>query len=546
MHSISVPIPAPRLSPSGRSRPALVFLILAVGNPIHAPAAEDATPDFFGVVRRFADAMIDRSRTNLSEPKSPLFPIVLTRDTYEIPKGNVQNLVTARVPQEFKNIANPHHDQNLYQILYALSKLTGDARYAAEADTVLRHFLRNCQDTRYGFYAWGEHLGWDFAKNAPGGFPAQNSGSASIHEFYRPWIFWGKSFELAPDSALRFARALWKHQINHQGTISWSRHAYLLKDEPSRRGFEFPRHGGFYIATWAEAFRRTGDPEMLQAIDAVVGYFESHRDPKTGVIPHYSGLEYDRSGKELLTVYSPSNVSLAVDLHDAARSMPEASKQRMLDLARSIDRSIMALPHDPGPGGKGFVLFARADATEPVDLWRNPKDPMNGLPPVRIAYSGGWRTAYRGQQPHVRIMPALIARHRQNDSPDYRRLILACADNYVTAAPDFAPEIETAKTAGRSPDVEAGTIGNVMVVLNAAFKISGDSKYLNRAEWFGAWAVQNFWPDASPLPRASVREDVYSAPSRSDTLVMALLHTWLLRNQPERERDVSLIPTDRS
>ena len=28
------------------------------------------------------------------------------------------NLVTARTPQEFKNIANPHHDLNLYQILY--------------------------------------------------------------------------------------------------------------------------------------------------------------------------------------------------------------------------------------------------------------------------------------------------------------------------------------------------------------------------------------------------------------------------------------------
>ncbi len=58
--------------------------------------------------------------------------------------------------------------------------------------------------------------------------------------------------------------------------------------------------------------------------------------------------------------------------------------------------------------------------------------------------------------------------------------------------------------------------------------------------------MKNFWPDTHPLPRASVRENVYSAPSRSDTLVMALLQTSLLRHQPERAKTVKLLASDRS
>lgn len=540
----TTPTPRPFRNARARRGGTLALALLTAGlAAIGAEPAQDATPDFLAVVRRYADAMIDRSRSRLPEPRSPLFPMVLTRDTFEIPPGKVQNLNTARVPQEFKNISNPHHDQNLYQILYALSPLTGDPRYAAEADRVLGYFLKNCQDPRYGFYCWGEHLGWDLRRNAPGGFPAGDPGNGAIHEFYRPWVLWDKSFELAPDNTLRFARALWKYQVNHKGgTISFSRHAMVMKgDDPSRRGYEFPRHGGFYIATWAAAYRRTADAEMLEAIQALVGFYESRRDPKTGVIPHYTGHEYDRSGKAVQNVYTPSNVSLAVDLHDAAASMPEALKTRMLALAASIDASVLAMPHDPGPGGKGFVMFSRPETLEPTEYWSKAQDITNGLPPRRVPYSGGWRSAYVGQYPHTWIMPALIARFEQTKHAGFKRLILACADNYLSAEPDFRPD----KT-GRPPDVEAGVIGNVMVALNAAYKISRDPKYLARSEWFATWAVQNFWTDQSPLPRASVRENVYSAASRSDTLVMALLQTSLLRRQPEREREVKLIPTDRS
>lgn len=509
---------------------------------VPAPPGKSArSPDLLGIVRRFADAMIDRSRSQLPHPERPLFPIVLTRDTFQIPKGKVGNLVTARVPQEFKTIANPHHDLNLYQVLYALGKLTGEAKYGAEADRVLGYFLKNCQEPKYGFFCWGEHIGWDVIENAPGGFPRGDPKNGEIHEFYRPWIYWEKSFDVAPEECLRFARALWNHQLDHKGTISFSRHAMIASaGGPSRRGKEFPRHGGFYIATWAAAYRRTSDPEMLKAIDAMVAFYESHRDPKTGAIPHGTDdFAFERDGTRSDYVYTQSPVSLAVDLEEAAPALPEALRKRMQSLAASIDRSFLALAHDPGPGGKGFVLFASPRTLAPTEYWMTPEDIAKGVPPRRQPWTGGWRSAYVGQHPHTWVTPALIARYQQTGSADYKRLLLACADNYLASDPDAS------LSAGSKEDVEAGSIGNVMVLLNAAFQMTRDDKYLARAEWFGAWAARRFWPDDSPLPRASVRENIYSAASRCDTLAMAMLQTSLLRHQPERASEVSLIATDR-
>ncbi|HEY2573477.1 MAG TPA: hypothetical protein VGH65_05380, partial [Verrucomicrobiaceae bacterium] len=316
-----------------------------------APPASHDAPDLFAMVRGYADAMIDHSRSQLPEPRTPLFPIVVTRDKYQIPTGKVGNLVVARTPQEFKNIANIHHDLNLYQIFYALTKLTGDPKYATEADRVIEYFLKHCQEPKYGFFCWGEHLGWDLLQNAPGGFPAADPKNGMIHEFYRPWIYWEKSWDMAPDPCLKFARALWRHQVDHKdGKISFSRHAMIASaGGPSRRGKDFPRHGGFYIATWAAAYKRTSDPEMLQAIDQMVAFYESRRDPRTGAISHGTDdFAFDKDGRPVAYVYTQSPVSLAIDLENSAPAMPEALKKRMLALARSIDDFFLAVPHDPG------------------------------------------------------------------------------------------------------------------------------------------------------------------------------------------------------
>lgn len=510
-----------------------------------AEPSKEASSDSIALVRGFADAMIEHSRENLPDPKLPLFPIVLTRDKYQVPRVKVSNLYTARVPQEFKSIANIHHDLNLYQIFYALTKLTGEPKYAAEADRVIDYFLKHCQEPKYGFFCWGEHLGWDVLRNEPGGFDPEAKEGRMVHEFYRPWIFWDKSWHMAPDACRRYAQALWRYQIDHAGgKISFSRHAMLASKTPSRRGMDFPRHGGFYIATWAADYRHTKDAEILEAIDKLVASFEARRNPTSGAIMH--GTEdyaFDKDGRKTFYVYTQSPLGLAIELHDAAPAMPDALKQRMTALAESIDKAFLATPHDPGPGGKGFVLFCDPTTLAPTEYWQSKEELDAGKPPRRIPYTGGWRSAYTGEHPHTWLTPTLIARYQQTNNEGYKKLLVACADNYLAADPDEG--LVSPEKSGRAPDVESGSIGNVIVLLNAVFKLTHDDKYLTRAEFFAAWAAKKFWPDKSPLPRASVRENIYSAASRSDTLAMAMLQTALLRTQPEKEKELGLIATDR-
>ena len=230
-------------------------------------------------------------------------------------------------------------------------------------------------------------------------------------------------------------------------------------------------------------------------------------------------------------------------MHDAAAKLPEPLKSRMLKLSTSIDKSVLALAHDPGPGGKGFVVFADPTTLRPTEYWIYKEDLEKGKPPRRIPYTGGWRSAYIGQYPHTKVTPAMMLRYAQTGNKDYRRLLLACADNFLTSEPDLKPQKDANGKPLPLPDVEAGTIGSVMELLNWAYRETKEAKYLDRSVWFGEWALSHYWTDGLPLPRATVRENIYSAPSRSDTLVMALLDAWMLANPTAKT--YPLIPTDR-
>ena len=488
------------------------------------------------VVRGYVEAMLDqdKGRDHFGAQPTPLFATVLDRKTYRIPQGKVDDLFRARVPQEFKFIANPHHDENLLQVLYALARITGQPRYAQEADRTLEYFLTHCQDARYGFFAWGEHLGWDLVDETLGGFPKDNP-KAAIHEFWRPWMYWERSFQLAPEHCTRFARTLWQRQIDHSGSkISWSRHAQVLSDPPNRRGYEFPRHGGFYIQTWAYAYKHAKDPMMLVAIEALVEYFRAARHPVSGAIPHYADMPD--------WLRPQSNVMLAIGLSEAAPLVPEALAAKMRDLAAGIDNVFLKLKHEPGPGGKGFVLTASTRDLAPSPLWFTtgkgftPEPPAgNKSPPRHKAYTEGWVSAYVGPVPHSTMVGYCIARHQQIPSEGYRKLILATADRYLESGPELKPYTEDGRTI--TPKVDAGTIGRVIGLLNYAYRLTGDENYLRRAEWFSDWAIEHFWGDGLPLPLptvpASARQNFYSASSQGDTLALNMLNAWLLRHKPE-------------
>ncbi len=461
--------------------------------------------DYLNIVRSYADYLLEHGRDRCGDEHSPLFAAALDR----IPPitGSYFPIDGIRETDRTLKGANPMHDQNLYQILYALTEITGLENYSRESDKALRYFFGHCQSPKTGLMAWGEHIGWDFKCE-------DICGLDKSHEFFRPWVLWEKIYELNPDAALKFARGLWDHQIHDHKTGKFSRHARWSRHQ-TKASNEYPRHGGFYIMTWARAFRETGDPVFERAVETLVEMFNRRSSKRTGAIPCASDPKLEE------IVWPDSNLSLAVDLTDAAGAFPEPLRGKMIHRAETTDRVYLSLGHDFSPKGIGFVQGAHIDTLKPLTSgpWTHTKP---------------WVTGY-GKATDARIANLCYLRYQQlsegKSRRGYRMLILNSAFRYLESLPNFKETIYP------------GPMGHVVLHMLAAYEITGEEKYLTRADYFARLAVSSFLSDASPLPRASSRHDHYEAITRADTMMMAFLKIWAIQNK--RELKSNLIFNDR-
>lgn len=467
----------------------LVVLCVVPGR-LRAEAA-----DYLKLVRDYADAMLEHGTDVYGIEHSPLFAEALDRQTLRLLEGETLRRV-AELPFATWGIrphdrmlagANPQHCQNLYQILYALSTLTGERRYAEAADQSLQFFFTHCQSPATGLLWWGEHAGWDFRTEQRIEKPA-----GTTHEFYRPWVLWERSWQLAPEPCRRFARGLWEHQIGNHPTGDYSRHAAIDKHGPGSDA-PYARHGGFYIETWATAYEKTGDQVFLQAIEAVLRGLERARLQEGGML--VSGAK--KTGRR--TAY---DVSLAVSLGQAAAQVPAELAGKLRAAAAATDKT-----------------FADAHGTRPADAGGEPASD----PPAPAADSAAlWSNAYGGGPPVARAHVCLL-RYRQIPVEAYRVFALRTADQYRSQ------EINLSRP------VWPGTLGSVILLMLEAQELTGEEQYLQAAEHFAAQGVRLFLAEGGPLPKASHVHDHYEAVTNGDTLMLALLQLWQTRQRPEVE-----------
>lgn len=475
-----------------------MLLVVAAGAAL---AQEDrpADADYLRVVRAYADALLTHGRDTYGKTPSPLIASALDRAALQL--GDATAIEGIRDNDRMLTGANPMHDQNLYQVLYALSERTGEKRYADEADRTLAWFFAHCQGPATGLLAWGEHMGWDFQTEQP---------IRDTHEFFRPWVLWERCYGLAPEACERFARGLWDHQIHDHNTGEFSRHAKWTAHGTGGDN-EYPRHGGFYIATWAEAYKRTHDPVYAKAIETLVDYYNALSSPETGAIPCSSNPDRAK------IMWPESNLSLAVDLWDGADKMPDALADTMRARASKTDEVFLKLAHDFGPDGIGFVSGANIDTLGPLTdgLW---------------THTQPWATQY-GKLTDAQEAMLCCLRYRQVGLEGYRRLILGAAQRYLASDPN--------------PDatIYPGPLGDVIFLMLAAHELTGDGAYAERAHHFARTAIALFVRDESPLPKASTQNDHYEAITRADTLMMALLRLWALEHAPHAK--LSLVYNDR-
>jgi hypothetical protein len=480
----------------------VVFLILALGIVCSAERA-NAKVDYLDLVQSYADAMIKHGRDVYGPDKTPLFAGALDRRTLTL-MNTAESIKGIREVDRAITGANPMHDQNFYQILYALTEVTGKKRYAKEADKSLKWFLENCQSPATGLLAWGEHMGWDFNAESIGKGKKQGT-----HEFYRPWVLWERCNILAPKACAIYARGLWDHQI-HEHSGNFSRHAQWAEHGTGPNS-NYPRHSGFYITAWADAYNRSKDPVFLKAIETVVDFIENRRNQITGALPCQSGKS------RIKIIWPESNLSLAVDLWEGAKKVPEDLARKMRFCASKSDQVYLRIKHDFSPNGVGFISGCNADTLEPLTdgPWTN---------------TDIWVTGY-GKYTDAQDAMMCYERYRQVGLEGYKKLILAASARYLDS------ELDESET------IYPGVLGDVIYLMLVAHELSGDAKYLKRADYFADKATKLFFDSDSPLPKASSIHQHYEAITRSDTLMMALLRLWAVHNQPGKE--LSLVYSDR-
>ena len=492
---------------------ALWITTFSKNNVSHKPpttklATMERLPEYVLVARSYAETMIRHGRDVYGLEKTPLFAVALDRNTLRIHEGealeNILNIKREdwgiRPHDRMVQGANPMQDQNLYQVLYALSEIYCTNSYAKEADNALKYFLEHCQSPETGLFAWGEHIGWDFNTEA---VIEKNAGTT--HEFARPWMLWDRSFELAPEQCRKFALGLWNHQIADQEKGLYSRHASYDKHGPGK-GSEYPRHGGFFIATWAAAYEHTKETVFLEAIEQLVDAFESRRNKKTGA------LMAETQSPDLM--WPHSCLSLAVDLWESAEKVPRALGNKMLSCASKTDVVFLKIHHDLSPGGDGFMIHAVTSTLEPGWLRLGKPDD------TRRHFSDIWATSY-GNATDAQIAMLCYLRYEQVGLKGYRELIIETADRYLISDPDT--------TIALYP----GALADAIALILSTYKMTGDNKYFERADDFGRMVVDIFF-DGSPLPRASSKHGHYEAITRGDTLVMDLLLLGLAKQQISR------------
>ncbi len=88
-----------------------------------------------------------------------------------------------------------------------------------------------------------------------------------------------------------------------------------------------------------------------------------------------------------------------------------------------------------------------------------------------------------------------------------------------------------------------GVLGDAILLEIAAFQITGDERYLERADRFGRFAVRTFFDHPSALPCATTKHDHYEAIMRADTLAMGLLELWVAKTK--FELDLKMVYSDR-
>ncbi len=502
--------------------------------------AMQSKKDYPAIVKAFADYMIDNGRDTYGKVHSPLFAVVMDRSTGRLfpspgalPYPNVKVKPFApglerehkmRPSDRTYTGANPVEDLALFEIFYRLTEETRAPRYRDEADKANRWWMANTQSPVTGLYPWGSHLEWDFH--------ADTFRSWGWHEINRPWPYWS----LNTEALGVFARGLWDHQIFDKTTGNFNRHAIYHRHGPDK-DMEFGWPGASMISTWAEEYALSKDPEMKRAILAVLGRWESLRDPGTGAQGAASTIAPYGNYREQCWAFMNLFAANVIDTAAAvvAPIDPELAG-KMREYGRKTDDAFLSHPEDRlDVKRKGLLQHYIIKTGKPSSIAEGkgeigfPLKDDKGQPAASLDYRCPWfvnRTYAEGA-----LLMWERSKHTvsQNHRERYLQTVLETAEVYMS----INPEIQW--------PVWGDTLAQAMDLLLKAHEQTGNPAYLHRADQFGRLAIELLLDDSSPLPRINSFDGWYECVEKQGAsnrwLLMLLEIDAKRRKLPEAQRE---------
>jgi hypothetical protein len=527
--------------------------------------------NYLNVALDYADALVDHGTDTYGSTQSGMILSMMNRHTLQ-PFSSMPTVPNGVRPADRVTThgSNVNLDQNMYRVLYMLSDMTGDSKYSTAADAALSKFLQVSPSPATGLLAWGEHLCWDLQTDAA----ADMNSDKLIHEPKRPTVLFDKLYELNPTAMINYADGLWDHQIANHTDGNFSRHARYGYHAPGTN-YDFPKEGGYFINDWARAHGKTGESRFLGYIDVLADRYTGKLDDTVNNLIAFDSIRGFAD--------TSASISLAVDSYRAAQELaPGPVRDKLMTLAARIDQGLQALPHAIGDPVLGFVQYVTVE--DDYELYFH-KD--NG------GYSFTWNmkygnktTAMLGTLFHTRYTQLvaeegflmgdfnddgsvgnddLLAWQRgfgietgatwadgdanrdgDVDGDDfliwqanfgtstpltakhkYREMTLEAADLYLTSDPNVAD---------RPWPVELGIVASLEL---AAFELTGDQDYFERAKHFTDLGYSFYWDEDSPLPKADPLVDHYENITRADTLVYAMLQIKEIEDAMNLGGDIS-------
>ena len=301
------------------------FLTLLIVTALAFGSARAATPanPYREAAQRYAATLLKYGRDHYGPVHTPMFVHTIDLRTLEIPRQTTaaewrtemstwkedQNYLMwgkDRSSMAWAQDSNLLWDTDNIRLFYALSRDTGDPRFAQAADDYIAYFLKHCVSRTTGFFAWGEHIAYNVLDDQIHG---------KRHELQHPAPLWEELWKFNPDAVRNEIEAVYLYHITDKRSMAYDRHANYWNGMPERDQATIMGYAGTYAKAFAFLANKTGDTKYLDWGRRLFLSFQSKSNDE-GLYPDNWT---DRQAREMPYQFTV-NTSIALSLYQLYES----------------------------------------------------------------------------------------------------------------------------------------------------------------------------------------------------------------------------------